>query len=113
MIASSVLDDETKERRDAFQEGCVIAMAASILDYPQLGEVLMVEEAIRGDMGSHNRKQMWKVLPEKIAYKKFCLIVDYLLCTNKIAADRNGTLVWVWNPKMVAKYRKRKDLILK
>ena len=70
----------------------------------------MAEDTLRKNSGSFNRKQMWMALPEKLPYRNFCLIVDYLISTNKITTDRRGTLVWIWNPKGVAKYRKRKDL---
>lgn len=74
---------------------------------------MMVEDAIRESSGGFTRKQLWKHLTKKIAYKKFCLIVDYFLATNKITADRKGKIVWIWDPKLVKKYLSRKDLMWK
>lgn len=88
-------------------------MTENILAYPRLGEVMMVEDAITGSSGSFRRRQMWKHLPQRIAHRKFCLTADYLLETNKIAADRKGKIAWIWDPELVKKYLSRKDLMWK
>lgn len=82
----------------------------SILHYPQLDTVLMVEEFIREHSGEYKKKQIWQNLPRKTMYQTFCVIFDYLESSKKILRDRNGVVGWVWNPELVEKYLKRKDL---
>lgn len=73
----------------------------------------MAEDALKENSGTFTRRQMWKHLPKKIAYKKFCLIVDYFIATNKITVDRRGGIVWIWDPKLLNKYLSRKNLMWK
>ena len=48
-------------------------------------------------------------------YQTFCVIFDYLLESGKIAQDREGWIVWIWNPELVKKYldKQNKGLIEK
>ena len=85
-------------------------MPKEILHYPQLDTVLMVEEFIRKNSGEYKKRQLWEHLPRKMMYQTFCVIFDYLLDSGKIVTDREGYVVWIWNPEMVKKYAKRKDL---
>lgn len=84
-----------------------------VLHYPNLGTVLMVEEFIREHSGEFKKKQLWQNLPKKTMYQTFCVIFDYLTSSGKILQDRNGVVGWVWNPELVKKYLKRKDLFWK
>ncbi len=81
-----------------------------ILHYPQLDSVLMVEKLIYDSSGEYKRKQLWSVLPKKMMYQTFVVILDYLLYSGKIAVDREGHVCWIWNPELVAKYLARPDL---
>jgi len=81
-----------------------------ILHYPQLDSVLMVEKFIYEHSGEFKKKQLWEKLPRKMMYQTYSVVIDYLLYSGKIAVDREGTIGWIWNPKMVRKYLKRKDL---
>ena len=80
-----------------------------VTHYPTLETVLMVEDFIRKHSGEYTKYQIWKRLPRKMMYQTYCVIFDYLLAT-KIAVDRVGKVVWVWNPELVRKYLKREDL---
>ncbi|MSS74864.1 hypothetical protein EXS73_01475 [Candidatus Pacearchaeota archaeon] len=82
----------------------------TILHYPQLDTVLMVEEFIRDNSGTYKKKALWEALPKKMMYQTFCVIIDYLTDSGKIAFDREGTVGWIWNPAMVRKYLARPDL---
>lgn len=82
----------------------------NILHYPQLDTVLMVEEFVRKHSGEYKRKSLWQHLPKKMMYQTFCVIIDYLLYSGKIAADREGHIAWIWNPELVRKYLARPDL---
>jgi len=81
-----------------------------ILHYPQLDTVLMVEEFIREHSGEYRRKELWQKLPRKMMYQTFCVILNYLSDSNKIAVDREGKIGWIWDPEGVEKYLKKKHL---
>jgi len=85
----------------------------SILHYPQLDTVLMVEEFIRANSGEYKKRSLWESLPKKMMYQTFCVIFDYLIESGKIALDREGKIAWIWNPALVKKYLKSKSLIIK
>jgi hypothetical protein len=81
-----------------------------ILHYPRLDSVLMVEKSIYDTSGTYTKKQLWEKLPKKMMYQTFSVIIDYLLYSRKIAADKEGKIAWVWDPEGAKKYLKRKDL---
>ena len=81
----------------------------SIERSPTLDTVLMVEETIKKHGGEFNRTQLWKKLPRKVMWQTYVIIIDYLLHIGKIAADRNGTLCYIWNPKLAKKLMKYKE----
>ena len=72
------------------------------IHYPQLDTILMVEEAIQ-QMSYPKKTELWKSLPKKVMYQTFCLIIDYLEQSGKIIIDKDGRIVWTWNPEMVKK----------
>jgi len=82
----------------------------SILHYPRLDTILMVEEFIRENPGVYKKKSLWESLPRKMIYQTFCVIFDYLLELGKIAQDKEGHVCWIWNPELVKKYLARPDL---
>ncbi len=87
-------------------------MDVNILHYPRLDTVLMVEDFIRLHSGEYTKTKLWKGLPKKMMYQSFCVIMNYIEKSNKIVYDRRGVIVWVWDPKGVQKYLKRKDLLV-
>ena len=84
-----------------------------ILHYPRLDSVLMVEKIIYDTSGTYTKKQIWDRLPKKMMYQTFSVIIDYLLYSGKIAADKEGKIAWIWDPEGVKKYIARKDLAWK
>lgn len=82
----------------------------NILHYPQLDTVLMVEEFIEKHSGEYKRKELWQKLPKKMMYQTFQVILAYLYESNKISIDAEGKVGWIWNPELIKKYLKRKDL---
>lgn len=72
------------------------------IHYPQLDTVLMVEDAIK-KLDYPKKTELWKSLPKKVMYQTFCLIIDYLKESGKIFIDKDGRIVWIWNPEMVKK----------
>jgi len=82
----------------------------NILRYPRLDTVLMVEEAIQKAEEYPTKAELLRSLPKKIMYQTFNTIIDYLEYSGKIYVDKDGAIVWIWNPKIVKKYMKRPDL---
>ena len=76
----------------------------TILHYPQLDTILMVEEFIREHSGEYKKRSLWENLPKKMMYQTFCVIFGYLLDSSKVAIDKEGKIAWIWNPELVKKY---------
>ena len=81
-----------------------------ILRYPRLDTILMVEEYIKEKSGELKKRSLWESLPKKMMYQTYCVILDYLLESGKIATDKEGHIAWIWDPQGVQKYKKRIDL---
>jgi len=79
---------------------------------PTLNTVLMIEKTIEKNSGEFNRTQLWNALPRKVMWQTFLIVLDYLENINKIAFDRNGTLGYIWNPKLAKLLSKRKEIKL-
>ena len=43
-------------------------------------------------------------------WQTYLIVLDYLLEINKIAMDRNGTLGYIWNPKLAKILAKRPEI---
>jgi len=68
----------------------------TVLHYPQLDSVLMVEAFLQTMTDSLTKKQVWQKLPKKMMYQTFCVILDYLEKSNKITYDSKGNMVWIF-----------------
>lgn len=77
-----------------------------IIHYPSLKTVLMVEKAIEKEGEFRNKRQLWLSLPKKIMYQTLLIILDYLEASHKIFIDKDGSIVWIWNPKLIDKVLK-------
>ena len=84
--------------------------ARTILHYPQLDTVLMVEEFIREHDGEFKKRALWENLPKKMMYQTFCVIIDYLSYSRKISIDSEGKIGWIYYPKLAKKYLARPEL---
>ena len=63
--------------------------------YPQLDTILMVEKFIVENSAMFKKKALWESLPKKMRYQTFCVILDYLVYSNKIGIDKEGKIVWI------------------
>jgi len=84
----------------------------SIARSPTLETVLMIEKIIEDYSGEFNRTEIWKKLPRKVMWQTYLIVLDYLQSINKIAFDRNGTVAYIWNPKLAKILSKRKEVKL-
>jgi hypothetical protein len=76
---------------------------------PTLETVLMIEKVIEEYSGEFNRTEIWKKLPKKVMWQTYLTVLSYLEDINKIAFDRNGTVGYIWNPKLTKILSKRKE----
>lgn len=81
--------------------------------YPRLDTVLMVEGAIKKHDGEFRKKRLWEILPKKIMYQTFSLILDYLIVSRKISVDSQGKIGWIFYPDDVEKRLKKTHLFWK
>jgi len=79
---------------------------------PTLDTVLMIERTIEQNSGEFERRELWKRLPKKVMWQTYLVVLDYLQNINKIAMDRNGTIAYIWNPKLVEILKKRPEIEL-
>src|SRR3989338_6654255 len=82
----------------------------TILRYPRLDTVLMVEEFIKENDGEFRKKQLWEALPKKMMYQTFSVIIDYLLLSGKISVDAEGKIGWIFYPKEAEERMKKAHL---
>jgi hypothetical protein len=75
----------------------------SILHYPRLDSILMVEKAIQNSEDYATRMELWNNLPRKMQYQTFKLILDYLEKSNKIMFH-DDKIIWIFaNNKKLSK----------
>lgn len=67
---------------------------------PQLDTIIMVEEKIQ-EMNYPKKTELWRALPKKVMYQTFCVIIDYLEHSGKILIDKDGSIIWTWNPELI------------
>jgi hypothetical protein len=85
----------------------------NIIHQPKLDTIRMVEKFIEEHSGEYKKRALWEHLPKKMMYQTFCVIIDYLTESGKIAIDREGTIGWTWNPELVRKYLENEDLMIR
>ena len=82
---------------------CSSDLEATILHSPTLESVIMVEKAIQKYSQECGKYQLWKKLPKKMMYQTFQTILDYLENSGKILIDKDGCVIWTYNPEMIRK----------
>ncbi|MBI4044826.1 MAG: hypothetical protein HY392_03900 [Candidatus Diapherotrites archaeon] len=68
----------------------------TVLHYPRLDTVLMVEEAIKKAKDYPSRTQLWKKLPKKVMYQTYKTVIDYLINSRKVILTKDDKLVWIF-----------------
>ena len=74
---------------------------------PTLQTVLMVERFIDDKSGEYKKTELWKHLPKKVMWQTFQIIMAYLEGINKIVYDREGYVVYIWNPEFYDRIKHR------
>ncbi|MBI2110600.1 hypothetical protein HYT51_02375 [Candidatus Woesearchaeota archaeon] len=75
----------------------------AMLHSPTLESVLMVEKTISKYSQECGKYQLWKKLPRKMMYQTFLVILDYLEKSGKIIIDKEGCIIWTYNPQRIRK----------
>ncbi|MFA6023336.1 MAG: hypothetical protein WC781_04580 [Candidatus Pacearchaeota archaeon] len=88
-----------------FQENNVI------IHSPTLESIMMVERTIAKYSQECGKYQLWKKLPKKMMYQTFLVILDYLEKSGKIIIDKDGCIIWIWNPERIRQLYEKKLII--
>jgi len=77
---------------------------------PTLQTVLMVENFIKDKSSEFKKTDIFNNLPKKVMWQTFQVIIEYLESLGKIAFDKEGYVVYIWNPEFVEKFRNKPEL---
>lgn len=75
---------------------------------PRLDTILMVERFIKEYSGEYRKTELFQKLPKRIMWGTFNVILKYLWDNSKIGIDRNGYVVYIWNPELVERLKNRR-----
>ena len=75
----------------------MIAMEArtTVLHYPRLDTVLMIEDAIKNAPDYQGKTELWKKLPKKVMYQTYKTVIDYLISSRKVIITKDEKLMWI------------------
>jgi hypothetical protein len=76
---------------------------AVLMHSPTLESVIMVEKTIQKHSQECGKYQLWKRLPKKMMYQTFQTILSYLEESGKIMIDKEGIVIWTYNPETIKK----------
>jgi len=79
---------------------------------PTLQTVLMVERFIDDNSGEYTKTQLFNNLPKKVMWQTFQVIMEYLESINKIVYDKEGYVVYIWNPEFYEKIKHMPEIKL-
>ena len=77
---------------------------------PTLQTVLMVEKFIDDNSGEYKKTELFNKLPKKVMWQTFQVIMEYLENSLRIVYDREGYVVYIWNPKFYEKIKNRPQI---
>ena len=75
---------------------------------PRLDTILMVEKFIKEHSGDLKKTELFNSLPKKMMWGTFNVILEYLYKNNKIGVDRNGYIIYIWNPELIERLKNKK-----
>ncbi len=86
------------------------AQQNSVARSPTLQTVLMVERFIDENSGEFKKTDVFKNLPKKVMWQTFQVIMEYLEDIRKIVYDKEGFVVYIWNPDFYEKIKDRPEI---
>lgn len=78
-----------------------------IVRYPRLDTLMMIEKTIMDYDDYYTVRQLWQSLPKKVMWQTYLTAIDYLKESNKVLIDKKQ-VIWIWNPKEVARVKRQK-----
>ncbi len=78
-------------------------LRTTVLHYPRLDTVLMIENKLKNSDNYLSRTELWKNLPKKIMYQTYKIVIDYLIDSRKVILTKDDKLVWVFADSSTAK----------
>jgi hypothetical protein len=109
LIGSSGIEIRKRSENKCVKTEFLNLVGGEVMHYPTLETVMMVEDTIK-KIGPVTLSQIHRSTEKQVMWGTLKLIISYLESRNMISCARNGQVVWIYNPKLVAKYRRRKDL---
>jgi len=86
-------------------------ITCTVLHYPRLDTVLMVEDAIREAKDYPSKNSLWRSLPKQVQYQTLNVILEYLEKSNKITFTKDNKIMWIAsNQKLDRVAKKGKEL---
>ena len=96
------MESETVKKGKSYIETNDIARS------PTLQTVLMVEKFIEENSGEYKKTDLFNNLPKKVMWQTFQVIMEYLERSYKIIIEKDGRVVYIWNPEFYEKIKNRK-----
>jgi len=75
---------------------------------PRLETIIMVEKFIKENSGEFKKTDLFNNLPKKMMWGTFNIILKYLYENNKIGIDKEGYIIYIWNPELIKRLINRK-----
>ena len=97
------MQSQTKDKK-SYSETNEIARS------PTLQTVLMVEKFIDDNSGEYKKTGLFNKLPKKVMWQTFQVIMEYLENSLRIVYDKEGYVVYIWNPKFYEKIKNRPQI---
>lgn len=94
-------------KRGMGEEGLVNKKMETAERYPNLQTILMVEKFIEENSGEYKKTQLFNNLPKKMIWSTFQTIMSYLEGINKILIEKDGKIVYIWNPRLYERIKHR------
>ncbi len=63
---------------------------------PRLDTLEMIEETVRKEQYFESKTKLWKALPRGVQYGTLTVALSYLERSNKIAQNKDGSIVWIF-----------------
>ena len=77
---------------------------------PTLQTVLMVEKFIDEHSGEFKKTELFNNLPKKVMWQTFQVIMEYLERSYRIVTEKDGIIVYIWNPEFYEKIKTRPEI---
>ena len=77
---------------------------------PTLQTVLMVERFIKEHSGEYRKTELFNTLPKKVMWGTFQIIIKYLEDVYRIIIEKDGKIVYIWNPELYEKIKDRPEI---